>query len=112
MIRAQVSYLDVSEPPDIVDDFTSSGERVRENSPLKLVCKARGNPTPKITWKREDGRDLNLNSRDELKGSPSFYLSQKSNGESNQLKNQIFPAIASDIDSIFIKNGFLFNAES
>jgi len=70
-MKSQVSYLDVSEPPDIVDDFTSSGERVRENSPLKLVCKARGNPPPKITWKREDGRDLNINNRDEFKGAAS-----------------------------------------
>jgi len=70
-MKSKVSYLDVSEPPDIVDDFTSSEERVRENSPMKLVCKARGNPTPKITWKREDGRDLNLNIRDEPKGAAS-----------------------------------------
>ena len=60
--------MDISEPPDIVDDLTPSEERVMENSPLKLMCKARGNPPPKITWKREDGLDLNLHNRDEPKG--------------------------------------------
>lgn len=31
---------------------------VPEGSSAKLVCKARGFPKPKITWRREDGREI------------------------------------------------------
>lgn len=31
---------------------------VPEGGSAKLVCKSRGFPKPKITWKREDGRDI------------------------------------------------------
>lgn len=64
----QVTYLDVTEPPDIIDERTPGELRVRENEALKLTCEARGNPAPRITWKREDGHDLHLTSRDEHKG--------------------------------------------
>lgn len=32
--------------------------QVPEGSSAKLVCKARGFPKPKITWRREDGREI------------------------------------------------------
>ena len=56
-------YLDVTEPPDIIDGETPGELRVRENESLKMTCKARAHPPAKITWKREDGRDLHLNHR-------------------------------------------------
>lgn len=31
---------------------------VPEGSSAKLICKARGFPKPKITWRREDGREI------------------------------------------------------
>lgn len=31
---------------------------VPEGGSAKLVCKSRGFPKPKITWKREDGREI------------------------------------------------------
>lgn len=55
-----MSYLEVTKAPDIVDELTPSEERVMENGQLKLVCRARGHPPPKITWKRQDDRDLLL----------------------------------------------------
>ena len=58
--RLQMSYLDVTEAPDIVDELSPSEERVMENGQLKLMCKARGHPAPRITWRREDGDDLML----------------------------------------------------
>lgn len=43
-------------PPNIIDDESSpSSVSVRENQNLSLSCKAEGSPTPKISWKREDG---------------------------------------------------------
>lgn len=72
--------MDVTEPPDIIDERTPGEVRVRENEPLKLTCEARGNPTPKITWKREDGLDLHLSPRDDptslstFKGDHRVYL--------------------------------------
>lgn len=69
----QVTYLDVTEPPDIIDERTPGELRVRENEPLKLTCEARGNPPPRITWKREDGHDLHLSPRDDPKGEDSLF---------------------------------------
>lgn len=67
-----MTYLDVTESPDIIDERTPGELRVRENEALKLTCEARGNPAPRITWKREDGRDLHLSPRDDPKGNSLF----------------------------------------
>lgn len=45
-------------PPDIVYEETSGDMMVPEGSSAKLMCKARGYPKPKITWRREDGREI------------------------------------------------------
>lgn len=46
-------------PPNIIDDESSpSSVSVRENQNLSLSCKAEGSPTPKISWKREDGNSI------------------------------------------------------
>ncbi|EFX65383.1 hypothetical protein DAPPUDRAFT_65516, partial [Daphnia pulex] len=74
-MKSQVTYLDVTEPPDIIDERTPGELRVRENEALKLTCEARGNPAPRITWKREDGHDLHLTRsfRNKSHGGPSVY---------------------------------------
>ena len=59
-----MTYLEVTEPPDIIDAQTPAELRVREKEALKLTCQARGHPPPRITWKREDGQDLNLQHRE------------------------------------------------
>lgn len=46
--------MEVVIPPDIIYEETSGDMMVPEGSSAKLVCKARGYPEPKITWKRED----------------------------------------------------------
>lgn len=82
----QTAFLEVVIPPDIVygnfrvifanschlslsvftshpktltfTEETSGDMMVPEGSSAKLVCKARGFPKPKITWRREDGREI------------------------------------------------------
>lgn len=54
----QTAFLEVVIPPDIIYEETSGDMMVPEGSSAKLVCKARGFPKPKITWRREDGREI------------------------------------------------------
>lgn len=57
-VNLQTAYLEVVIPPDIIYEETSGDMMVPEGSSAKLVCKARGFPKPKITWRREDGREI------------------------------------------------------
>ncbi|KAG0420237.1 hypothetical protein HPB47_003593 [Ixodes persulcatus] len=76
-MRSQVGYLDVlgectrtlaslasfgtcrsCMPPDIVGSESSSDVLVREGSNVTLVCRAKGYPAPRITWRREDGQSI------------------------------------------------------
>ncbi|XP_015787102.1 limbic system-associated membrane protein isoform X2 [Tetranychus urticae] len=58
--KSQLGYLNVVEPPRFDESsFTSGSETtVRENSNLTLTCRASGNPSPTIEWRREDGRPI------------------------------------------------------
>lgn len=57
-MKMQTAFLEVVIPPDIVYEETSGDMMVPEGGAAKLICKARGFPKPKITWKREDGREI------------------------------------------------------
>lgn len=54
----QTAYLEVVIPPDIIYEETSGDTMTPEGGNLKLRCRARGYPPPKIVWKREDGADI------------------------------------------------------
>jgi len=58
-------------PPDIKDDETVSDITVKEGENATLACKAKGNPLPRITWKREDGQKI------AIKNKPKKILSEK-----------------------------------
>nr|XP_053644982.1 lachesin-like [Cherax quadricarinatus] len=61
---AQVGLLQVVVPPNIVDESSSSSEiQVREKANVTLRCAAKGNPDPRIMWKREDGAMIVTNTR-------------------------------------------------
>ncbi|KAH9517884.1 hypothetical protein DERF_008502 [Dermatophagoides farinae] len=57
---SQIGYLDVYEPPVINEELTSSDTIVDELSKVSLRCATIGYPMPSVTWRREDGKSLNL----------------------------------------------------
>ncbi|XP_028967628.1 lachesin [Galendromus occidentalis] len=59
-VKSSTGYLDVLVPPDILAEQSSSDVVVREGANVSLVCKARGYPTPSISWRREDGEPIPL----------------------------------------------------
>ncbi|XP_015920396.1 lachesin-like isoform X2 [Parasteatoda tepidariorum] len=59
---SQLGYLDVMVPPTIIETGTSSDTVTEERSKVSLRCEASGYPEPIITWRREDGKDINLGS--------------------------------------------------
>lgn len=51
-------------PPNIVDDESSpSTVDITEGLNASLVCKANGNPEPKIVWRRENGFNITIDRR-------------------------------------------------
>ncbi|XP_064474483.1 lachesin-like isoform X2 [Ornithodoros turicata] len=56
----ETGFLDVLVPPRILDQGTSSDTTVDEGSKVSLQCRADGYPKPTIMWRREDGREINL----------------------------------------------------
>ncbi|KAG5683421.1 hypothetical protein PVAND_012704 [Polypedilum vanderplanki] len=59
-MKSQIGYLDVVIPPDFVQEETSSDIIVPEGGSVRLVCRARGYPTPTVNWRREDGNEIIL----------------------------------------------------
>lgn len=46
-------------PPSVIDEDSSPSQlSVRENVRISLLCRGRGVPSPRVNWKREDGRPL------------------------------------------------------
>lgn len=63
-------------PPDIKDEETISDITVKEGENATLACKAKGNPLPRITWKREDGQKIaTRNKSKKILGEKLFGLS-------------------------------------
>ncbi|XP_045135901.1 neurotrimin-like [Portunus trituberculatus] len=60
-MRSRQGYVDVVVPPDIIDKESSGDITVREGQDVTLTCRAKGHPAPNITWRREDNRDILLN---------------------------------------------------
>lgn len=73
-----VNFCWVTVPPDIVYEETSADMSIQEGENGTLVCKAGGHPSPRITWRREDGQPVLLRkSRTEMyRGKFLFYSLQ------------------------------------
>lgn len=56
--------LNVVVPPDFIPEETSSDVMIPEGGTVKLICKAKGHPPPRIRWRREDNSEIVL--RDEV----------------------------------------------
>ncbi|CAL1263926.1 unnamed protein product [Larinioides sclopetarius] len=57
---SEKGYLDVTVPPSIVEEDTSTDITVDERSKVSMRCKAAGYPKPRVIWRREDGKEINL----------------------------------------------------
>ena len=57
-MKQQNGCLDVNVSPEIDYLKTSKDVVVQEGENVTLVCKASGHPTPRITWRREDGENI------------------------------------------------------
>lgn len=51
--------------PDILDYDTSTDMVVMEGRNVTLRCAATGSPAPNITWRREDGQQIQLGNGEE-----------------------------------------------
>ncbi|XP_038208410.1 lachesin-like [Zerene cesonia] len=57
-MKSQMGYLEVVVPPDFIAEETSGDIMVPEGGTAKLSCRARGQPAPRVMWRREDGSEV------------------------------------------------------
>ncbi|XP_011698601.1 PREDICTED: protein CEPU-1 isoform X2 [Wasmannia auropunctata] len=77
-MKSQIGYLEVVVPPDILDYDTSTDMVVMEGRNVTLRCAATGSPAPNITWRREDGQQIQLGNTEEVSSvdGPSFNITK------------------------------------
>lgn len=76
--------MNVVIPPDIMDlDDIADQLTTRENGDLQLRCRATGTPTPGVTWRREDGRNITLRNEHGVKR--STYIDEGSSAKLAQI---------------------------
>jgi Immunoglobulin I-set domain. len=68
-------------PPKIIDEETSGDIEVPEGGNITLQCRAKGNPTPRISWKRDDSRPIKLK------------RGRDNNGEKNTFRYTVEPRL-------------------
>ncbi|XP_014473731.1 PREDICTED: lachesin-like isoform X2 [Dinoponera quadriceps] len=67
-MKSQTGMLTIVEPPDIIPEGTSSDMNVGEGGQVKLTCRARGVPAPRVSWRREDGRNIIIREQSAVSG--------------------------------------------
>ncbi|XP_018333682.1 lachesin-like, partial [Agrilus planipennis] len=58
VLKVQKGCIDVYVSPDIISEDTSGDVSAMEGENACLSCRASGRPTPRIIWKREDGKPI------------------------------------------------------
>ncbi|XP_023290598.1 lachesin [Orussus abietinus] len=79
-MKSQTGMLSIEVPPDFVAEETSGDVMINEGGQTKLTCRARGVPMPRVTWRREDNKDIVI--REAYGGS---VASQKTHGNASSL---------------------------
>ncbi|KAG8179455.1 hypothetical protein JTE90_006825 [Oedothorax gibbosus] len=59
-MKSHIGYVDVLVPPDIIMNESSTDITAREGTNVSLICKAKGYPSPNISWRREDNQAIPL----------------------------------------------------
>ncbi|XP_052737392.1 lachesin-like [Bicyclus anynana] len=72
-MKSQMGFLDVVIPPDFVADETSGDVMVPEGGTAKVSCRAHGQPTPRVAWRREDGGDIVIRDPNGTKNKVAVY---------------------------------------
>ncbi|CAL7943851.1 unnamed protein product [Xylocopa violacea] len=76
---SELGCLDILVPPDIVyGGDTSADLAVSEGDNATLSCRATGRPTPRVSWRREDGEPILI--RASSAGGSSFEKHENYNG--------------------------------
>lgn len=84
-------------PPDIINEESSTDIAVQEQEDAVLTCRATGNPTPRVTWRREDGENIILRrpgNREVSKGELRLFYDGPASPMANFINNistVIFP---------------------
>ncbi|OAD62865.1 Lachesin [Eufriesea mexicana] len=77
-MKSQTGMLSIVVPPDFIPEETSSDVMVREGGQVKLTCHAKGVPPPRISWRREDGKNIII--RKPFAGSALNQMSHEMSG--------------------------------
>ncbi|XP_014356282.2 lachesin [Papilio machaon] len=72
-MKSQMGYLDVVIPPDFISEETSGDVMVHEGETVRVSCRARGQPEPRVMWRREDGSDIIIRYTNGTKTKVSIY---------------------------------------
>jgi neurotrimin len=78
----QSGCIQLNYPPDISDEESSTDTTIYEGRDVTLRCTARGNPIPRIFWRRDDGIAIKLASNAGIESTVDIF-----NGSSLKLTN-------------------------
>ena len=71
----QSGCIQLQYPPDISDEESSTDTTIHEGRNATLHCSAKGNPTPRIFWRRDDGIAIKLRNEAGVESSVDIFNS-------------------------------------